>query len=120
MSLKYKVYYSISPGVKHLLPRCEYLVDAINPIRAIDLFHKAMQQTAAWSFDRKTCTRPQLYPNEYQVHKLVQVYPDSPRQLGGTGELIEAEIDLPSSPNPSVAGIEDSRRQETEEMKFDE
>lgn len=115
MNYQYRITYELlcplGPGQ---LPNKDMRITAPTPVRAMDIFHKNVQ-----SLQEKTMagmvTRPKLKPEDYKVHNLFQIYPDSPVSLGGTGLNIEALIDLPASPNPDTkAKIEAAKEQQVE------
>lgn len=119
MNLKYKIYYRIDPSVRHRLARTEFTVDAINPVRALDLFHGQMQLLDQKHYLSREVLRPKLTPSQYTVERMVQVYMDTPVRLGGTGELIEALVDLPASPNPELLLKPDYPKYKALEMKLE-
>lgn len=117
--MKYKFYYEIDRAVHHRLARCEKVIDAPTPIKALDMFHKFMQESHESHYLTRDVVRPRLTHSQYKIHRLMQVYHDTPRALGGTGEVIEAIQDLPSSPNPDLTAKVPDNPSDTAEMRFE-
>jgi hypothetical protein len=89
----YKFYYKA--GGKDLTEA----VSGVNPISAINAFHKAIQTTQKAAADRKTVLRPKIRHDAYVVTRMTHVYLIN----GANSDFAESDMDYPRSANPDLS-----------------
>lgn len=98
MNYTYKVYYSLLCELNAAQRRDrDMVITAISPIRALDIFHKNLQNLQEKSANG-VVLRPKLTASDYAIKSFVQRYTD---EVKGA-PWIESPIDLPSTPNPEL------------------
>lgn len=90
----YKIYFTVPDAMAPAKKERDMCITAPGPIRALDVFHRNVQTM-----------KPLLAHTDYTVTKLVHRYKDDGGGLpsDGTGDWLEAAVDLPATPNPQIA-----------------
>ncbi len=98
MNYQYKVYFTINAALgEHQRKDRDMVITAINPIRALDIFHKNVQSLAEKTMGGMV-TRPKLNAEDYKITKFVQCYRDEVKGM----PMIESVIDMPNTSNPEI------------------